>query len=206
MRSYGVMRRDMDVRKGFTMWLSDADLVAQTIRGETETFEMLVSRYEKDLIRFLQSRIDHTQDVQDISQDIWLTVYQHLKTLKKPDQFGSWMFAIAKNTCRSYYKRKKPSVALSESHGEVEHPDDEHLRRVNRRRIMDAVSSLSQILRRTVTLYYVAGYTTGEVSNSLNVPVGTVKRRLSDARKLLKTAIKDWYQTPGPGSGWVLDH
>lgn len=188
------------------MRLSDADLVRQAILGETETFEMLVSRYEKAVIRFVQSRIDHTQDVQDISQDIWLTVYQHLKTLKKPDQFGSWMFAIAKNKCRSYYKRQRTSVELSESHAEVEHPDDEHLRRVNRRLIVDAVSSLSHILRRTVTLYYVAGYTTGEVSNSLNVPVGTVKRRLSDARKQLKTTIKNWYQTPGPGSRWVLDH
>ena len=184
----------------------DVALIRQTIAGDPGSFERLVTRYERSLTRYLRSRVDHDSDVQDLSQDIWLSAFQHLGDLKRPEQFGGWLFTIARNRCRAHFNRQRHAVEISDAHVVVVHPDDEHLRRVNRRLVINAVSSLSHILRRTVTLYYVAGYTCGEVSHRLNVPVGTVKRRLSDARKQLKTVMKNWYQIPRNGSKWRLDY
>ena len=184
--------------------LSDAELIRRILDGESDVFEILMTRHETSLLRYVLSLINHGHDAQDITQDIWLSAYQHLNEIKNAENFKNWLYAIARNRCRYYLGRRVEPLQLFDDHTELFDPEDEHIRRARRRRVLNAVASLSQILRKTVTLYYITGYTCSEVSHRLNVPVGTVKRRLADARKQLKLVFNQW--RPGSDSRWALDH
>ncbi|MBT5875080.1 MAG: hypothetical protein HOH43_16800, partial [Candidatus Latescibacteria bacterium] len=93
----------------------DVALIRQTIAGDPGSFERLVTRYERSLTRYLRSRVDHDSDVQDLSQDIWLSAFQHLGDLKRPEQFGGWLFTIARNRCRAHFKRQRHAVEISDA-------------------------------------------------------------------------------------------
>lgn len=186
------------------MTLTDGDLVLQFNAGNNEAFNALLKRYEIKLNRYVNKIVKHDQDTQDLTQDIWLQVYEHLNELRSPEHFGVWLFTIAKNRCRYHLGQKGKIIQTPLDGQELVDPNEEHVRQAQRRQVKRALSSLSTMLRKTVTLYYLTEYTTGEVSSSLNVPVGTVKRRLSDARKKLKSLFNDIYRQSGSETPWLL--
>ena len=180
----------------------DALLINKTLSGETENFEVLIQKYSPEVERYVHSIVQDPLDVQDILQDIWMIAYQRLDSLRDHTKFINWIYSIARNNCRAYLKGPTLEGIPEENvlTHECAHPEDEHIKREKKRQLLKAVDSLSQKLKRTVTLHYLTGYSCPEVSTTLNVPVGTVKRRLSDARKELRRIFKDWSQQSGQDS------
>lgn len=190
---------------------TDTQLIQRTLAGHVGDFDSLVSKYNDDIERYVTTKVKNPLDAQDIQQEIWMNAYQNLASLRDPTRFLNWLIVIAGNACKVHLKGQ--NNAPQEFTGEVSvlpfQPDEEHLHRARQRRLLRAVDSLSQTLKRTVSLHYLTGYSCPEVSTKLNVPVGTVKRRLSDARKKLKSLFNDWSQpgqdTIGAGSLiWLL--
>lgn len=177
----------------------DEMLINNTLRGDSNKFETLVNKYGQVVERYVRSIIHDPLDVQDILQDIWLVAYQRLDSLRDQTKFSNWIFVIARNKCRAHLKGPSyTAVSLSEEKPTYPyHPEEEHIKRSKNRRLLSAVDSLSQILKRTVTMHYMLGHSCPEVSTQLNVPLGTVKRRLADARKELRRIFKDWSQQSG---------
>ena len=70
-----------------------------------------------------------------------------------------------------------------------------------RQRVLDAIGRLSKTQRETVTLYYISEYSQAEVASILGVPVGTIKRRLHDARERLKEGLLDMVEEVLKDSG-----
>ncbi len=181
---------------------ADGIIIENVLNGCPDDFERLVIRYNREIKRIVGSMVRNRQDEQDILQDIWLSAYQRLSSLRDRDRFPQWLRVIARNRCLAHVDDwKNQGEEWSEVHQE-EHdwPGDEHLKRAKNRRVQRAVDTLSQALRRTVDMYYFTGYSCDEVSTRMNVPVGTVKRRLSDARSKLRSLFRNWSQYPAEGS------
>ncbi len=181
---------------------TDGIIIENVLNGCPDDFEMLVNRYDREIKRIVGVMVRNRQDEQDIVQDIWLSAYQRLSSLRERDRFPQWLRVIARNRCFAHLvDRKNQGEEWSEvQHGEPAWPGDEHLKRAKNRRVQRAVDTLSQALRRTVDMYYFTGYSCDEVSTRMNVPVGTVKRRLSDARSKLRSIFRNWSQYPAEGS------
>ena len=174
------------------MDISDSDLIRQTLDGDTDAFGHLVDRYKDAVYGAAYARLGNFQDAQDIAQDAFIRAYRRLASLKSPDRFAGWLYAIACRLCQDHRRARREILLPDDGASTIPHdPSEEHDRRALHRRIQRAVAALSEIHRETVTLYYINGYTSGEVGQFLNVPVGTVKRRLSDARKQLKKEMID---------------
>lgn len=189
---------------------ADGLLIEGVMNGCPDDFEKLVKRHDREIRRIVGAMVRNRQDKQDIVQDIWLSVFQRLSSLRDPERFPQWLRAIARNRCLAHVgDRKNRETAWSEVHPEEgagsAWPGDEHLDRAKRRSVRKAVATLSHALGRTVAMYYFTGYSCDEVSTRMNVPVGTVKRRLSEARSKLRSMFRDWSQLPAEG-GLDLRH
>ncbi len=178
------LRSDMDA--------SDPSLIRRTLSGDADAFGQLVDRYKEAVYGAAYARLGNFQDAQDIAQEAFIQAYRRLASLQTHGRFASWLYAIVCNLCRDHFRTRRETLPLEEGASlGASDPADEHDRRALHRRIQRAIAALSDTHRETVTLYYINGYTCDEVGRFLDVPTGTVKRRLFDARKQLKKEMTD---------------
>jgi RNA polymerase sigma-70 factor (ECF subfamily) len=89
--------------KGF-----EDEIIQKVTNGDTDAFEFLVKKYEKQLFIMVANLLKRPDRVEDIVQDIFFNAYKHIKKFD-PDlgRFSTWIFRIARNKCLNEIKRKK---------------------------------------------------------------------------------------------------
>lgn len=127
-------------------------------------------------------------DCEDAMSEAILRAYEHRGRLKKRDSFRAWFLRILRNEAYNTM-RKRRRLTPVEDLPEEEAPDTDTEGR------MDLQAALSQLSedQRTALLLQQEGYELGEISEALDVPVGTVKSRISRAKKTLRTLLEDEY-------------
>lgn len=169
-------------------------LVEAVQRGDMQAFGELVSRFQDMAYGYAYSVLGDFSLAQDTAQDAFVEAYRSLHTLKDPAAFPGWFKRIVRYRCsRSIRSARKRQVPLDENDipsGEP-WPDSAAERARVCQRVLDAVRKLSAPLREVTTLYYMNGYSQQEVSEFLEVPVGTVKSRLNASRAQLKERLGD---------------
>ena len=163
---------------------NDPTLVDLTLLGDDSAFEELVVRHQKRVLGTAYKVTSNRWSAEDAAQDAFVSAWTHLSALEDHERFGAWVCSIAKNHAVSLVRRyacTATEVSLDLSDG-LEPAD----RSAEDADIREAVDSLSDVLRRTVKLHYFDGYSVKEIASILGVPEGTVKWRLSEARKQLR--------------------
>ena len=163
---------------------NDPTLVDLTLLGDDSAFEELVVRHQKRVLGTAYKVTSNRWSAEDAAQDAFVSAWTHLSALGDHARFGAWVCSIAKNHAVSLMRRyacTATEVSLDLSDG-LEPAD----RGAEDADIREAVDSLSDVLRRTVKLHYFDGYSVKEIASILGVPEGTVKWRLSEARKQLR--------------------
>ncbi len=77
----------------------DAQLIQRTLAGDQSAFNTLVRKYQKPVHAYVWRKIDDFHIAEEITQDIFLRVYEKLQTLKDPNKFVRWLFVIAARQC-----------------------------------------------------------------------------------------------------------
>ena len=77
--------------------VEDADLIRQATRGNVESFNLLVSRWEKRVYNYLLRITANREDALDLTQDVFLKAYQNLRKLDDAGRFAPWLYRIAHN-------------------------------------------------------------------------------------------------------------
>jgi len=182
------------------MEMKNADeiqLVKEAQKGNRAAFTELVCRYRTAAYAAAYIRVGNHHDAEDIAQDALLTAYENISTLIYPEKFCAWLCTIAarKATRRKSQKAKETKClqaiveqsSLTEEQDVWEAVTTKELREV----VHTLIASLSQVHREAIELYYLQGYSVKEIAKFLDVPKGTVKRRLFDARQKLKRQLSE---------------
>lgn len=148
-------------------------------------FETLLAPCQGAVERFVKYRISSLQDAEDILQEVYLTAFQKLHTLREKDQFKAWLLTIARNKCNDFYRQ---SSRLEEVPLEEVSATLTASRYGPRESVGETLEALPPEDARLMKLFYIYGYSQAEIAAQLNVPVGTVKSRLHTARNRLKAA------------------
>ncbi len=168
--------------------VEDRDLIARARRGGVDAFNLLVSRWEKRIFNYLLRLVRNREDALDVSQEVFLKVFQNLKKLEDPDRFSSWLFRIAHNEAYSLLRRARPEGEMT-----VEPSMGEESGRLFPAELSLAVESalerLSADQREAVLLKVYQGFKFEEMSEILGCPVSTVKSRVYTALDLLKNVL-----------------
>ena len=177
----------------------DATLVASVLAGEREAFDILLARYSSSVLRLCTALLGNSFEAQDIAQEASLQAFLGLSHLQEPARFAAWFHAIAANLARSALRRRRErslSILCDDATLQVFWIDalptleEYQTRREIHETILLALRDLSLVNRRAVIGFYLQGYSYEELAQLLGVPVSTVKGRLFQGRKLLKTLLR----------------
>ena len=128
------------------------------------------------------------QAAEDAVQEALLRLYKSNKEFESEEHVNAWLIRvtinIAKSTCTSFWHRNR--VPYEDYMEEIPFEDDSD------RDLMEAVLSLPDKYRIIVHLHYYEGYKTREIADTLKLSENTVKTRLLQSRKLLKTKLEGW--------------
>jgi RNA polymerase sigma-70 factor (ECF subfamily) len=165
--------------------VEDADLIERTRKGDVESYNLLVSRWERRVYNYLLRILSNREDALDLSQDVFLKAYQNIRKLDDPARFGPWLFRIAHNEAYSLFRRRKPEDELTgiETPHEPAYPVELALAAAA------ALETLSPEQREAVVLKIYEGFKFEEMAEVLDCPVSTVKSRLYTALDLLKNQL-----------------
>lgn len=188
----------------------DLDSVVHAARaGDEAAFVQLVNAYRGAAERVARHILRTEEAAADAVQDALIKVHRAMPSFEDGN-FRAWLLRIVTNTCYDYLRkqRRRPTVSLEalleESYTELQDrqiendPERMVLRKEQRELLLKAIDRLSPWHREVVLLVDVYGYDYGEAADLLQLPLGTVKSRLSRARAALRDRLCDANLLPEP--------
>lgn len=176
----------------------DEELVASALNGGPDAFGLIVHRYQHAVYAVALSRLHSFAEAQDVAQQVFVEAYQKLAKLRDPGRLGAWLRAAATKRSIDAIRRRKEHAPIDGEHEVADRgalPDEDLERMQLRQKVMDAIAGLPRKQRETVTLFYMNGYSVAEIASMEEAPVGSIKRRLHDARERLKEEMIDMVET-----------
>src|ERR1700687_2918622 len=180
----------------------DEDLVSRVLAGEEEIFELLVRRYQPRILSHVARMIGNREDALDLSQEIFVKVFQALDRYNPEFKFSTWLFRIAGNAAIDHLrKRRLRTIPLEPSDSEGQRVSSPEYRNLgpdpyatlrNAERgdaIASAIQSLPQEFRELIALRHFTGLSYEEIAEIKGMPLGTVKNKLFRARAVLKERL-----------------
>lgn len=135
------------------------------------------------LERYVKFRIGNLQDAEDVVQDVMLTAFHRAEQLRNPDRFRPWLFQIAANACRNYYRsRKRPTENLEEVEQQLAEPARPETA------VEETLAALRERDQTILRLRYLEDRNQQEIAAAMGIPVGTVKSRLHYAKAKFRAA------------------
>ena len=160
-------------------------------RGERiEAYGRLVERFRDMACGYAYSILGDFHQAEDAAQDAFVTAFEKLDRLDKPEAFPGWFRRIVWSTCGRMTRRKKLPTAALDAAGRVEadaaDPHELLEKKEMRDEVLKAIRRLPARQREVTALFYINGYSQNDFADFLEVPVGTVKNRLNASRSRLK--------------------
>lgn len=180
--------------------VSELTLIQRWQDGEADAFDELYTQHAPAIYRLGWAMLQQTQAAEDVVQETFLRAYKARRRFDPGRaSFGTWLYQIALNYCRSYLRRKRlltiPWLRPAEESPDLPDgrpgPESSALRSEYHRLLWEAVQKLSVPLREVVTLHYYMEIPAVEIAAMLNCPEGTVYSRLHNARRRLADALTE---------------
>jgi RNA polymerase sigma-70 factor (ECF subfamily) len=169
---------------------NESALVLRAGNGDREAFAELLEEHLPAVRAFLLRLGVAQDDLDDLTQEVFLTVIGGLKQFRGGSRFSTWLLGIALNTSRSWFRRRSPELGLPEDSAAPSDPPERRLLHREREERLDrALLELPRRLREAFVLRHVEQLPATEVANILRVPEGTVRRWTFQARKQLRSRL-----------------
>lgn len=162
--------------------------ITLAINGDKEAFINLMEVYKLDMYRMGKVMLDTDEDIGDALQETVLKAYQNIIKLHKVESFKSWLLRIMVNECNNILRHKKKVVVLDKFFKEESYEDNYD--NLDKQPVLKAVKKLEDNFKKVILLHYYENLSVKDISKTLDISEGTVKSRLSRARKKLFQFLK----------------
>ena len=166
--------------------MDDLELAKQ---GDYEALEREINKIKYKLYKTGMAILKNDEDVCDALQETLISIYKNIYRLEKNEYFSTWAIRILINKCNDIIRKNKKVTAINEKM---------QIDIINYYEIYEKESTLEHILnkidenlRLITVLYYYNDLSVSKISETLNIPEGTVKSRLARARTKLYELLKD---------------
>lgn len=174
---------------------SDYELVQKCLSGEREVFSELVTRYKKLVFSVVYNMISDKQEINDISQEVFIRIYKSLNRYNPEYKFSTWVVKITTNLCLDMIRKKKvDSMPIEEIEGvssDCDTPEEQFISRERSDRIKKAIQELPEKYRVPIILFHKNGLSYEEMMKVLNEPMTIIKNRLYRARLMLREKLME---------------
>ncbi|MHC4535009.1 MAG: RNA polymerase sigma factor [Planctomycetota bacterium] len=171
----------------------ETKVIYQILEGDTESFRLIVERYERPIFRMIRNIINNRESCEDIAQDVFFTAYRKLASFDPArSNFSTWLFTIARNKSINAMRKKRP-VSMSElPHNSDAHtPSDELAEREFFDKLDAGLETLPSAQKRAFVLVEFENLSYAETAQIEGVRIGTIKSRINRAKKKLAKAMKE---------------
>ena len=169
----------------------DFSLVKRFVDGDKSSFRILVQRHKEKVRNIIYLTVNNSDLVDDIAQEVFITVYKNLKNFRFESQFTTWLYRITVNKCKDHLRKinvRKIFVPVNETEdysGENFSVESDNISEI----VMNAVNKLPVKLRIPLILKDIEGFSYQEIAESVQCEIGTVKSRIFRAREGLKKIL-----------------
>ena len=174
----------------------DQQYIDASIKGDTRAFAVLVDRYKHMVFTLAIKILKNTEEAEEVSQDVFIKVYQALDAFKGDAKFSTWLYKITYYKSLDYLKKQKRSLNTSSIDSEtvyhlpsIENTLDALEASERKKMIKSAIDELPQDDAVVITLHYFEELSLKEIAEIMSIEANTVKVRLFRSRKRLANLL-----------------
>jgi len=174
--------------------IDETRAIERVLQGDTESFRLLVERYERPVARMIRNITGATQNSEDLAQEVFLTAFARLRSFDPArSRFSTWLLTIARNRSINYLKKKRPKT-MEELPLRVESgtPLAELVRQEALARLDQTLASLPGHQRRAFVLAEFEELPYEQIAQIEGTRIGTIKSRVSRAKAKLTAALTEF--------------
>jgi len=173
------------------MATQDQKIIRSVLKGDLNSFEKLVVRYQDKLISYAQTITGDYASAQDVVQQSFIKIYQNLKSYNPKYKFSSWIYRIVHNQAINSIPRRPVlsldftnwlSELIPSNTNLIEEAQNDEIKNM----IQTCLASLLLKYKEPLVLYYLQGTKYKEISHILKIPINTVGIRIKRGKELLK--------------------
>jgi RNA polymerase sigma-70 factor (ECF subfamily) len=204
-----VQDQDQDQDEGSSdgQWSETASLVRLAREGDREAFGRLVEQFQATVHAIALRRLGNASEAQELTQEVFLHVLRRIDQIREPERFAGWLRQVAVRMAINRATRRVPPPSVEtgvlesafEQGGE---PLEELISRERAERLWQALGRLKTLDRETLVAFYIRGRSLLQMAEALDVPLGTIKRRLHTARKRLRVELESAVADAGDEWGY----
>ncbi|MFD2616114.1 RNA polymerase sigma factor SigW [Terrilactibacillus laevilacticus] len=178
-------------------------LIKKIKKGDHLAFAEVVDMYKNGVYNICLRMVGNRQEAEDLSQEAFIRAYTKIDKYDVERKFSTWLYRIATNLSIDYLRKKKPSVYLDADLPGTEDftlksqladgeplPEESIVNSETQALIQQEINQLPLKYRSAIVLKYIQDMNLKEISEILNIPVGTVKTRIHRGREALRKRLR----------------
>lgn len=172
----------------------ETEIIRQVLKGDIESFRLLLARYEKPVIRMIRNITYDKESCEDIAQEVFLSAYKKLSSFDPNlSSFSTWLFTMARNKSLNALKKTKP-LSMSElpEKSNPHNPSDDMVRKEFYDRLDKTLQALPSRQRRAFVLAEFEKLPYDQIAQIEGTRLGTIKSRINRAKMRLRTALEEF--------------
>jgi RNA polymerase sigma-70 factor, ECF subfamily len=172
--------------------LNDELLVLRCQQGDAEAFEALIGRWQRRLWQHAWRLTGDDSAAWDALQEAWIGISRGINRLADAAAFPAWAYQIISNKCRDSVRREQRRREATEMYSEQMQREEQDAAAARRQHnsLKEALEQMSGPDRAILSLRYEEQFDTAEIAGILDIPEGTVKSRLFNARQRLRKYLE----------------
>ena len=174
----------------------DLKLIKEILVGNIDSFNIMVNKYQSNIIKFVYGMIKDKEAAEDITQEVFITIYNKLYMYNPQYKFSNWILQIARNKCIDYirkYKRVYEANIEEIINVSSKEPSPEEILEFKELKVVVErfINGLGDIDRQIVILRYTEDLTFLDISEIMTMSESAVKRRYYKSRDKFKAFFID---------------
>lgn len=177
--------------------MKEIEVIKAAKKGDVNAIEYILLENMQSMYRVAFGILKTEEEIADAISNTVVIVFEKIQTLRNEEFFKTWLIRILINECYKIYKQNKKIIYLENCNQEALSYNDTYTDLETR----NMVKKLDKDLRDIVILYYFEDFSVKEISKIIKIPEGTVKSRLSRARKELEKVLNKNYEERRENNG-----
>jgi len=169
--------------------LREKRLIRQILSGEKRAIERFYKKYSPRLLNFINQKINHRADAEEILQDTFVSALDSLPLFSYQSSLYTWLCSIVKHEIADFYRKKKIKTILfphlpflEQLAAQALGPEEQLIEAEVKRKIKMVFHKLSEGYRQILRLKYIEGYSVAQIANQLGTSFKAVESKLFRAR------------------------
>ncbi|MFJ7995168.1 RNA polymerase sigma factor SigW [Peribacillus frigoritolerans] len=177
--------------------------INQVLKGDHNAFGEIVEIYKDKVFQICFRMLGNRQEAEDLAQEAFVRAYVNIRSFNITMKFSTWLYRIATNLCIDRLRKKKPDYYLdaevagteglnmySQIASDMAKPEEEVESLELQETIQVEIMKLPEKYRSVIVLKYIEELSLKEISEVLDLPVGTVKTRIHRGREALRKQLR----------------